>query len=230
MYDYAKSMLRELCKMEVDSRSVFGALMDTYPLCNSNPSVFDLLMRVYLKHGMIDDALETFHLMCFRGFRPSVYTCNMMLGSMVKDRRVGSVWSFFKEFLVWRICPNVATFDILINVLCVEGKLKKAGYLLRKMEDSGYAPTVVTYNILLNWFCKKGKYKLAFELIDHMGSKGIEADVCTYNMLIDNLCRNDRSAKAYLLLKRMRKRRISPNEITYNTLISGFVKEGKICS
>lgn len=79
MYDYAKSMLRQLCEMGVGSRSVFGALMDTYPLCNSNPSVFDLLIRVYLKDGMIDDALETFNLMCFRGFKPSIYTCNMTL-------------------------------------------------------------------------------------------------------------------------------------------------------
>ena len=228
MYEAAKSILRHLSKLGFGSKPVFDALMNTYPLCKSSPSVFDLLIRVYLREGMIIDALETFYLMGSRRFNPSVYTCNMLLGSVVKERRVGSVWSFFMEMLARRICPNVGTFNILINVLCVEGKLKEAGYLLRKMEGSGYVPTIVTYNSILNWCCKKGRYKAASDLIDRMESKGIEADVCTYNMLIDDLCKNNRSAKGYLLLKKMRKRMIAPNEFTYNTLINGLMKEGKV--
>ncbi|GLT61700.1 hypothetical protein SLA2020_343870 [Shorea laevis] len=81
--------------MGTGASSVFGALMDAYPFCKSNPSVFDLLIRVYLRDGLIDDALETFHFTGFRGFNPSVYTCNMMLGYMVKNGMIGSVWSFF---------------------------------------------------------------------------------------------------------------------------------------
>lgn len=83
----------------------------------------------------------------------------MMLSFMLKDRRVDSVWLLFDDMLGRKICPNVATFNILINVSCVEGKLKKAGYLLRKMEESGYVPNIVTYNTLLNWYCKKGDIK-----------------------------------------------------------------------
>ncbi|KAK7842291.1 pentatricopeptide repeat-containing protein, partial [Quercus suber] len=99
MYDSAKSILRHLSQMGIGTNSVFGAVMDTYPLCNSNPAVFDLLIRVYIRERMVRDAVETFYLMGFRGFRPSVFTCNMILASMVKDRRAGLVWSFFKEML-----------------------------------------------------------------------------------------------------------------------------------
>jgi leucine-rich PPR motif-containing protein len=69
---------------------------------------------------------------------------------MVKDRGAGSVWSFSKEMLGREVCPNVTTFNILLNSLCMEGKLKKAGYLLTKMEESKCVPTIVTYNTLLN--------------------------------------------------------------------------------
>lgn len=228
MYDCAKSILKYLPDMGLGSSSVFDALMDTYPLCNSSPAVFDLLIRVYVRMGAADDALEAFRLMRSRGFRPSVCTCNMILSAMAKVRCAESVWLFFGEIVENGICPNVATFNIVLSVLCGEGKLKKASYLLGKMEESGYPPTVVSYNTLLNWYCKKGRYKEAIRLLDHMSSRGIEADVCTYNVLIDDSCKNGRSAKGYLLLKKMRKRMVVPNEVTYNTLINGFVKEGKL--
>lgn len=189
MYNFAKTTLKHMLHMPIGFNNVFGALMETYPFCNSNPAVFDLLIRVCLREKMVGDAVQTFHLMGFRGLKPSVYTCNMVLGSLVKDHKVDLFWSFFKGMLEKKVCPNVATFNILLNALCERGKFKSAGFLLRKMEGSGHFPTTVTYNTLLNWYCKKGRYKEASELIDSMASKGIVADVCTYNVLIDNLCR-----------------------------------------
>ena len=73
MYDSAKSVLRHLCQMGIGSKFIFGALMDTYPLCSSIPSIFDLLIRVYLKEGMVEHARETFELVGLVGFKPSLY-------------------------------------------------------------------------------------------------------------------------------------------------------------
>lgn len=96
MYDYAKSLLKRVSCLDVDVSSIFGALMGTYRLCRSNPSVFDLLMRIYLKLGHVDDALETFHLMASRGFNPSVHTCNVILAA-IQQHQVA--WAFFKKCL-----------------------------------------------------------------------------------------------------------------------------------
>lgn len=106
MYDSAKSILRHLSQMGVGTNSVFSALMNTYPLCNSNPAVFDLLIRVLVRDKVVEDAVETFRLMGFRGLNPSVYTCNMILAALVKDQKKGFVWLFFKEILARGICPN----------------------------------------------------------------------------------------------------------------------------
>ncbi|CAN1794771.1 Pentatricopeptide repeat-containing protein At5g55840 [Linum perenne] len=228
MHGSAKLILKQLSCMSTCTTSVFAAVMNTYPLCKSNPSVFDLLIKIYLREGNVGAALETFYLMGSRGFNASTHTCNMVLSSMVKDSRVGSAWLFFQRMLARRICPDVSTFNILLHLLGGQGKIKKAIHLLRKMEASGYDPNIVTYNTMVNWCCKKGRYKIAFELIDQMASKGIPADVFTYNMLIDDLCRTSKSTKGYLLLRNMRNRKIPPNEVTYNTLINGFVKEGKV--
>jgi leucine-rich PPR motif-containing protein len=183
MYDFAKTTLKHMLHMPIGFNNVFGSLMETYPFCNSNPAVFDLLIRVCLRENMVDDALHTFRLMGFRGFKPSVYTCNMVLGSLVKDHNVDLFWSFFKEMVANGVSPNVVTFNILLNALCERGKFKSAGFLLKKMEETGHFPTSVTYNTLLNWYCKKGRYKAASELIDSMASKGIAVDVCTYNIM-----------------------------------------------
>ncbi|CAH9084290.1 unnamed protein product [Cuscuta epithymum] len=229
MYDSAKSIFRYLSEMGIGSKSVLGALMDTYCLWNSNVAVYDVLIRVYVREGMVKDALEAFYWIGCHGITPSVHTCNMILAAIARFQdTTESVWSFFKEMLAKCICPNLKTFNILLHVLCSTGKLKRANQLLNMMEESGYIPDVVTYNTLLNWLCKKGRYNSAYELIDRMACKGLEADICTYNMLIDDLCKNDRSAKGYLLLKNVSKRSVIPNEITYNTLINGFMKEGKI--
>ncbi|KAK6136039.1 hypothetical protein DH2020_030205 [Rehmannia glutinosa] len=224
MYDCAKSILKHLCETDLGSNSVFYALMDTYPLCNSNPAVFDLLIRVYVRKGATNDAIETFRSMGFRGFRPSVYTCNMILAAIVKVGRFESVWLFFSEILAKGICPNVGMFNILLNVLCADGKLKKASYLLRKMEESGYAPNVVSYNTVLNWYCKKGRYKEAIPLLDHMSCRGIEADVFTYNVLVDDLY--GKIVVAGKIYDEMCKVNISPNRITYNALIDGHCRVG----
>ncbi|KAG2299480.1 hypothetical protein Bca52824_035952 [Brassica carinata] len=128
MYDPARHILKELSRMMGNDNKpsfVFSALMTTYRLCNSNPAVFDILIRVYIKEGRFQESLEVFRLMGLYGFNPSVYTCNAMLGSIVKsDGDDVSVWSFLKEMLKRKICPDVATFNILINVLCAEGNKK----------------------------------------------------------------------------------------------------------
>ncbi|CAI9284591.1 unnamed protein product [Lactuca saligna] len=42
MYTSAKSLFTQLSNMGIDSNSIFAALMDTYPLCNSNPTILCL--------------------------------------------------------------------------------------------------------------------------------------------------------------------------------------------
>ena len=43
MYSSAKSIFTQLSDMGIDSNSIFAALMDTYPLCNSNPTILCLV-------------------------------------------------------------------------------------------------------------------------------------------------------------------------------------------
>ncbi|CAI9272114.1 unnamed protein product [Lactuca saligna] len=43
MYASAKSIFTQSSDMGIDSNSIFAALMDTYPLCNSNPTILCLV-------------------------------------------------------------------------------------------------------------------------------------------------------------------------------------------
>ncbi|WVZ19033.1 hypothetical protein V8G54_006355 [Vigna mungo] len=65
MYNFAKTTLKQMLQLPIGMNSVFYALMDTYPICNSNPAVFDLLIRVCLRDKMVGKAVQTFYFMGF---------------------------------------------------------------------------------------------------------------------------------------------------------------------
>ncbi|XP_020522799.1 pentatricopeptide repeat-containing protein At5g55840 [Amborella trichopoda] len=53
MYDEAKELLRNLTKLGLGPKLLFDDLMLAYTKCNSNPSIFDLLIRVYINDGLL---------------------------------------------------------------------------------------------------------------------------------------------------------------------------------
>lgn len=237
MYTSAKAILHHLSKNgNISTAALFNALMDTYRCCNSNPSVFDLLIKTYINHDAnhLTNAMSTFRSMTNRGFKPSVCSCNSILSAIAKcpqqqqQKMTTSVWVFFKEIIRKRIRPNVITFNTVLNSLFMDGKFQKGHYLLEEMVEIGCKPTTATYNILLNCYFKKGKLKDVSRVIGIMRSSGIKADVYTYNILIRSLCEDSRASRAYLCLGKMRKQGLYPNEITYNTIIYGFCKENNM--
>ncbi|KAJ0103231.1 hypothetical protein Patl1_03925 [Pistacia atlantica] len=219
-----------------------------YTLASLRPVHGKLALR-FLNWVMENPGLELTHLTHLLCLTAHVLVKARMYDDAKKECGVGSVWLVFREMLARKICPNVATFNVLINVLCVKGNLKKADYLVRKMEESGYVPNVVMYNTLLNWYFKMGRYKAAFVLIDHMGCKDIKADGgkigiairvfdemsmlnlspnrITYNALIDGHCNKGNFEEALRLLGRTEAVGLRPNEVSYGALLNGLCKHDK---
>ena len=76
-------------------------------------------------------------------------------------------WVLYAERFRLRINSTVYTFNIMINVLCKSGKLKKAKEFIGCTEGLGFNLNVVTYNTIIHGHCGRGNLE---------GAKGIEPD------------------------------------------------------
>ncbi|KAJ1420253.1 Tetratricopeptide-like helical domain superfamily [Sesbania bispinosa] len=95
------------------------------------------------------------------------------------------------------VCPNVVTFNTLINGFCKEGKLHEGNRVFSVMKVANVAPNT------------------------EMGRNQVKADILTYNALILGLCKDGKTKKAASLIKELDKENLVPNSSTFSALITG---------
>ncbi|KAJ4834495.1 hypothetical protein Tsubulata_021019 [Turnera subulata] len=119
-------------------RDVFGGLGSAREQLGAKSSIlFDMLIRVYCELRMGDQAFQCFDLMKEKGIVPKVQTCNDVLSLFLKLNWTEKAWVFYAEMFRMRVKSNVYTFNIMLNLLCKEGKLKKAKEFIGYMESLG---------------------------------------------------------------------------------------------
>ncbi|KAL4393647.1 hypothetical protein HN51_021581 [Arachis hypogaea] len=195
--------------------------------CNWNPVIFDMLIKAYVKVGMIEKGLETFRKNVEACFVPSVTACNCLLSGLSKFNYDGYCWEVYEEMGRLGIHGNGYTFNILTHVLCKDGDSDKVNGFLDKMEEEGFEPDLVTYNTLLNSYCRKRRLEEAFYLYKIMHIRGVMPNLISFTALMNGLCKEGKVKKAHQLFHQMVHSGIDPDIISYNTLIGGYCREGK---
>ncbi|KAF3435660.1 hypothetical protein FNV43_RR22751 [Rhamnella rubrinervis] len=130
------------------------------------------------------------------GAIPKIETCNDMLSLFLRVNRLETAWVLYAEMFKLRIKSSVYTFNIMINVLCKEGKSKKAKEFSGFMENLGVKLNVVTYNTLIHGYYTSGKLEGAHMIFNVMKCKGVEPDSYTYSSLISGMCKEGRLEEA----------------------------------
>lgn len=230
VFDQAMKLLCELIQLNsvnvVSYDDVYKCLIDCTEDCNWNPVIFDMLIKAYVKLGMVEKGLETFWKNVEGSFVPNVVACNCLLNGLSKINYIGECWEVYEEMGRLGIHRNGYTFNIMTHVLCREGDSDKVNGFLEKMEEEGFEPDLVTYNILINGYCKKRRLEDAFYLYKIMGIRGVVPNLISYSALMNGLCKEGKIKEAHQLFNQMVQRGIDPDVVSYNTLISGYCKEG----
>ncbi|MED6197508.1 hypothetical protein PIB30_057050 [Stylosanthes scabra] len=195
--------------------------------CNWNPVIFDMLIKAYVKVGMIEKGLEIFRKNVEACFMPSVTACNCLLSGLSRINYDGYCWEVFEEMGRLGIHGNGYTFNILTHVLCKDGDSDKVNGFLDKMEEEGFEPDLVTYNTLLNSYCRKRRLEDAFCLYKIMHIRRVKPNLISFTALMNGLCKEGKVKKAHQLFHQMVHSGIDPDIISYNTLIGGYCREGK---
>ncbi|CAA6665575.1 unnamed protein product [Spirodela intermedia] len=206
---------------------VFDGLAGGAEGCNGHPAVFGMLVKVYVKLGRLDQALEVFRRTTAACLPVDSANVNCLLNGLSKVNRRGACWEVYGEMKSAGIPANSYTFNILTGVLCKGGDVGKSTEFLEEMEEAGFNPDVVTYNTIIDGFCRKGRTEEALYLYRIMYRRGVEPDLITYTVLIAGLGREGKIKEAHQLFDRMCHRGLNPDCHAYNALISGYCKVGK---
>lgn len=218
--------LIDLTSKEDEEADVFSVLVSATDECNWDPVVFDMLVKGYLKLGLVEDGFRAFRKVIGSGFLVSVVTCNHLLNGLLKLDLMDSCWQVYSVMCRVGIHPNTHTFNILTNVFCNDSNFREVDDFLEKMEEEGFEPDLVTYNTLVSSYCRRGRLKEAFYLYKIMYRRRVVPDLVTYTTLIKGLCKDGRVREAHQTFHRMVDRGIKPDCISYNTLIYAYCKEG----
>ncbi|KAB2635756.1 pentatricopeptide repeat-containing protein [Pyrus ussuriensis x Pyrus communis] len=203
---------------------------------------FDLLVQACCEMKRADEALECFYLMKDKGVLPNNLTCNDMLSMFLKMNRTDRAWVLYAEMFRLKIKSSVSTLNIMINVLCKEGKLKRQRSFLGLwrlwafsrmlcslvQKDKGVEPDSYTYGLIISGMCKERKLEEASGLFDKMLEIGLVSTAVTFSTLIDGYCNKGDLDKAFGFRDEMVKKGVLPTVSTYNLLIHALLMEGKM--
>ncbi|XP_022866020.1 pentatricopeptide repeat-containing protein At5g40400 isoform X2 [Olea europaea var. sylvestris] len=209
-----------------ESLTVFKILLNCTDKCNWDPVVFDMLIKAYLKKGMVRESFQAFRKVVKLGFVPSTITINCLLIGISRMNCGEKCWEIYEEMVRIGAHPNSCTFNILTHVLCKEGDVNKVNKFLERMEEEGFDPDIVTYNMLIDSYCKKRRLKDAVYMYNIMNIRGVMPDLITHTTLINGLCKGGNAREAHRLFHQMIHRGLKPDVFSYNTLICGYCKEG----
>ncbi|KAF5954798.1 hypothetical protein HYC85_007654 [Camellia sinensis] len=136
----------------------------------------------------------------------------------MKERSQGSDGSFG---------PDLCTYNSLIHILCLAGKVKDALIVWEELKDSGHEPDASTYRIIIQGCCKSYRIDDAIKIFSEMQYNGFCPDNVVYNSLLDGLLKARRLTEACQLFEKMVEDGVRASCWTYNILIDGLFKNGR---
>lgn len=157
-YGKIRALLHIFVKESNSCSSIFHTLSMSSDRFCANSVIVDMLILAYVKNSNTALAFEAFERAGDYGFKLSIFSCNPLLNSLVKESKFWVVEFMYKEMVRRRIELNLISFNTVINGLCKVGKSHKAG----DVEDTkvwGFEPSVVSGYLytLIGGYCKIGR-------------------------------------------------------------------------
>ncbi|KAF5732840.1 putative pentatricopeptide repeat-containing protein [Tripterygium wilfordii] len=208
----------------VRSRGLVKFMWGNHHEYESDFSVLDTLMRVFLNVEMGCEALEIVHWMRKVGAKPSLSAIGILFKFLLRVGDYGSVWKLFRSMVREGPRPSNRTFNMMILGFCQESYVQIAESLLHVMWKYWCEPDVVAYNILINAYCSRGLTSDALKWMQLMIERDCKPSAITFNTIINALCNEGNLFEARKIFDDTQDMGISPNVIMYNTLMNGYVK------
>ncbi|XP_021759295.1 pentatricopeptide repeat-containing protein At4g01570-like [Chenopodium quinoa] len=123
--------------------------------------------------------------------------------------------------------PDLCTYNSLIHVLCLVGKVKDALIVWEELKHSGHEPDAFTYRILIQGCSKSYQVEVASKIFNEMLCSGFQPDTVVYNSLLDAFLKARKLTEACQLFEKMTQEGVRATCWTYNILIDGLIKNDR---
>ncbi|PKA59276.1 Pentatricopeptide repeat-containing protein [Apostasia shenzhenica] len=181
-----------------------------------------------IRSGNLDDASAVSRQALFSSVRPTVFTCNSVMSSMLRARRFDDVSALFHFFFVQqKAIPSIVSYNVLINAHCDAGQIEKALDVYRQiLATAPFTPSTVTYRHLTKGLVDSGRITEAAGLLREMLNRGHSTDALVYNNLIAGFINLDDINKALELLHELRERCFVYDGVVHVTVMEAYWKRG----
>ncbi|KAJ4838987.1 hypothetical protein Tsubulata_017392 [Turnera subulata] len=195
---------------------------------------YHVLLHSLLQHGSFH-AVNDLHRQIQSRDLVNHFTHFLMVKSLCLQRLTDQAESYLRRTLPsstdareFKRCHGGA-LSFLIDTLCQEGKLNKAGELVREFSWLGPVPMWDVYGTWLKCLVRAGKIDAASDFLKAKKSlEGYVPEVFRYNFLLTRLLKEDRLQDALDLLIDMKESGITPDRLTMNSALCFFCKAGMV--
>lgn len=185
-------------------------------------------VQTLIRSGELEAASSHARHAVFSSIRPTVFTCNAIMASMHRARRLDDAVALFHFFYVQQnIVPNIVSYNVLINAHCDAGRVDTALEVYRHiLANAPFSPSPVTYRHLTKGLIDAGRITEAIDLLREMLSRGHGADSLVYNNLMSGFINLGNMDKALELLDELRERCLVYDGVVHATLMEAYWKQG----
>ena len=203
-------------------------ILSTYELALPGPRVFDLLVQTYSKMRMVELAFDACCYLGDHGFCLSLISFNMMLRVAQKSDKNDLAWKVYEYMLERRVYPNHRTVEIMVDVMCKEGSLRKIIDVLCRIHGKKCGPGVVVNSSLALRIFEENRIDEGVLLLNRLLQKNLILDDIMNSLVIYGYCKMGKLEFAYEFYDDMVKRGLSSNAFVHTAFIEAYCREGKI--
>jgi pentatricopeptide repeat protein len=126
------------------------------------------------------------------------------------------------------VVPTPVTYNLLINVLCLKGKVIQAEMLLDSLREKGIELRKFAYTTLIKAQCAKGMPYEAISLIHKLIDDGFGASIEDFSAAINRLCKWDFPKEAIMFIPIMLSVGVFPDTEVYRRLVRALRKSNEL--
>lgn len=189
--------------------------------CELNSQVFNALIYVCAKRGLVGWGVKWFDMMLDKGVQPNIATIGMLMGLYQKSGNLSQAEFTFSHMRNFKF-HCITAYSAMITIYTRLGKYDKSEEVISLMEEDGVLPNLENWLVRLNAYSQQGKVEEAESVLKSMLAAGISPNIVAYNTLITGYGRVSNTKAAEHLFQSLQSLGLEPDETTYRSMVEGF--------
>lgn len=189
--------------------------------CELTPQLFNALIFICAKRGLVGRGDKWFRMMLEKGVQPNVATIGMLMGLYQRNSNLSQAEFTFDQMRTFKLlCINA--YSAMITIYTRLGLYAKSEDVIGLMEKDEVLPNLENWLVRLNAYSQQGKPDEAESVLKSMLASGVSPNIVAYNTLITAYGKASNIEAAKRVFQSLRSIGLKPDETTYRSMIEGF--------